>query len=110
MFQVIPTCLAMIIKNLLLQSSSVAANKSSRETDITRCNVTYSHKNRLLFEYVDDMVNYNNFFCLKCDKWFNWQQVHLGGYDKNGLPMYVEVGGMYYFHQKYHRGRWRHEN
>jgi len=54
-----------------------------------------------------NMVNYNNFFRVECQTWLNTQQVDLGGFDRNGQPMYVEVDETYYFHRKYHRGRRR---
>jgi len=45
-----------------------------------------------------------HFFRAECVTWLNTQQVHLGGFDGNGQPMYVEVNDTYYFHVKYHRG------
>ena len=53
------------------------------------------------------MVNYNNFFLIECDRWLNRQQVVLGGFSGNGLPVYAEVDESYYFHRKYHSGRRR---
>lgn len=67
-------------------------------------------KHVMLFEGIDDwhnMVNYNNFFRVECDRWLNRQQVDLGGFDGNGLPIYVEVDESYFFHRKYNRGRRR---
>ena len=65
----------------------------------------------MLFEEIDNwdtMVNYNNFFRLECRNWLLNQQLLLGGFDVNGQPTYVEVDETYFFHRKYHKGRfWR---
>ena len=40
----------------------------------------------MLFEEIgnwDTMVNYNNFFLLKCHNWLLSQQMQLGGFDVN---------------------------
>ena len=64
----------------------------------------------MMFESINNWhttVNYNNFFRLECRNWFLNQHVQLGGFDFNGVSMYVEVDETYYFHRKYHRGRYR---
>jgi len=67
-------------------------------------------KHVMLFESVDNwstMVNYNNFFRMECRNWFQQGVVDLGGLDVNGVPVIVEVDESYFFHRKYHRGRYR---
>lgn len=64
-------------------------------------------KHVMSFEEIVDwhiMVDYNNFFRVECENWLNIQQVHIGGFDASGLPMFVEVDETFYFHRKYHRG------
>lgn len=67
-------------------------------------------KHVMLFEELtswDTVVNYNNFFRLECRNWILNQAYDLGGFDANGDPSYVEVDESYFFHRKYHRGRYR---
>ena len=67
-------------------------------------------KHVMLFEDIanwDTTVNYNNFFRVECHNWLINQQVELGGFDHNGHPKYVEINETYFFHRKYHRGRFR---
>lgn len=67
-------------------------------------------KHVMLFEEIsswDTIVNYNNFFRLECRNWILNLQVDLGGFDANGQSCYVEVDESYFFHTKYHRGRFR---
>ena len=54
-------------------------------------------KHVMVFEELDDwhnIVNYNNFFRIKCDRWLNRQQFNLGGFDGNGMPMYDQQWGL----------------
>ena len=76
---------------------------------------TYAVKSThvMMFEDIVDwhiLVDYNNFFRVECDNWVKRQQVDLGGFDTNGQPIVVEVDESYFFHRKYHRGRFRRGN
>jgi len=76
---------------------------------------TYAVKSThvMMFEDIVDwhvLVDFNNFFRVECDNWVNRQQVDLGGIDANGQPIVVEVDESYFFHRKYHRGRFRRGN
>jgi len=71
---------------------------------------TYAVKSThvMMFEDIVDwhiLVDYNNSFRVECDQWVNRQHVDLGGFDVNGQPIIVEVDKSYFFHRKYHCGR-----
>ena len=66
--------------------------------------------NVMLFENIEywhTIVNYNNFLRYECHKWILRQPMLLGGFDANGQPICVEIDESYFFHRKYHRGRFR---
>jgi hypothetical protein len=55
----------------------------------------------------DTIVYYNNCFRLECYNWLLLNNPQLGGFDANGQSVFVEVDESYFFHRKYHRGRFR---
>ena len=51
------------------------------------------------------LVDWTNFFRDVCAEDSRRNSIQLGGFDINGQPIVVEIDESYFFHRKYHRGR-----
>ena len=51
------------------------------------------------------LVGWSNFIRDVCAEDTRRNPVQLGGFDANGQPIVVEIDESYFFHRKYHRGR-----